>query len=407
MPRQLELDLFSEVLHAYSGPRCGAITNTDLYQTVASRCSIPDAALRERVPVGVAGQPCNPLSRKIRWYQQTLKHSGIIERVPGERGVWQLTTPASKDLSQIQTGVAVLGFSTDLGIAILGSAENVFSCIDAPIVLCVTSPPYPLAKSRQYGNVSESVYVDWLCKTLEPLVKNLANGGSICLNISNDIFEKGLPSRSLYRYRLVLALHERLGLHLMDDLVWHNPSKPPGPVQWASNNRFQLNAGYEPVLWMTNNPQSVKSNNQRVLQEHTETHLKLIQAGGEKREVSYCDGAYVLKNGSYSNPTAGKIPKNVLSIGHTCADQRRYKRAAQAAGLPSHGAPMPLKLAEFLVNFLSEPDDLVVDGFAGSFTTAKAAENLGRRWIATDIMAEYVMGGASRFEQAQGFVRHI
>ncbi len=59
MPRQLELDLFSEVLHAYSGPRCGAITNTDLYQTVASRCSIPDAALRERVPVGVAGQPCN------------------------------------------------------------------------------------------------------------------------------------------------------------------------------------------------------------------------------------------------------------------------------------------------------------------------------------------------------------
>lgn len=68
---------------------------------------------------------------------------------------------------------------------------------------------------------------------------------------------------------------------------------------------------------------------------------------------------------------------------------------------------MPLKLAEFLVTFLSEPGDLVVDGFAGSFTTARAAENLGRRWIATDIMAEYVMGGAVRFEQAQGFVRHI
>lgn len=37
------------------------------------------------------------------------------------------------------------------------------------------------------------------------------------------------------------------------------------------------------------------------------------------------------------------------------------------------------------------------------FTTAKAAEIAGRRWVSTDLVAEYVMGEASRFRIAPGF----
>ena len=64
---------------------------------------------------------------------------------------------------------------------------------------------------------------------------------------------------------------------------------------------------------------------------------------------------------------------------------------------------MPLSLATFLVEFLSEPDDLIVDPFGGSFTTARAAERLGRRWLSTETMVEYVLGSASRFVDAAGF----
>ena len=63
---------------------------------------------------------------------------------------------------------------------------------------------------------------------------------------------------------------------------------------------------------------------------------------------------------------------------------------------------MPLALAEFLVGFLTAPGDLVVDPFGGWFTTAAAAEKLGRRWLSTEMMAEYAQLGASRFDTLKG-----
>lgn len=402
-----QLDLFSEVMHAYAARQNGTLDNTSLYDRVATRLDLPAAALQEKVPVGQSGQPHNLLARQIRWHQQTLKHAGILERVPGERGVWALTQPASDELNQIDRNVSVLGFSTNLGIAILGWCDSVFSKIDTPIHLIITSPPYPLAKARSYGNPKEHEYVDWICRTLEPVIKNLVPGGSICLNISNDVFMSGSPARSLYRERLIIALYERLGLYKMDELIWENRSKAPGPVQWASINRFQLNVAWEPVYWLTNDPKLVRSDNRRVLEAHTEKHLNFIRNGGVKDFASRSDGAYKVYPGKYSNETAGRIPKNVLSIGHACRDQREYKDMARAAGLPAHGAPMPLKLASFLIEFLTQPGEVVADPCGGSFTTAKAAERLGRRWLSTECMVEYVLGSAYRFQNAPGFQQNL
>lgn len=403
MSQGTQLNLFSSVLGAFVAEESGALDNATLYKTVAATAGVSEEEAGLTAPVGKAGDVRNLFQRKVRWYQQTLKKAGILQRVDGMRGVWQLTSKASKDLNKISPTVSVLGFSTDLGVAILGYCDTFFAAIAAPVTLCVTSPPFPLAQARSYGNPSLEVYVDWICKTLEPVVKNLVQGGSICLNVSNDIFERGSPARSLYRERLVLALHDRLGLYKMDTLVWANYSKPPGPIQYASIDRTQLNVAYEPVYWMTNDPHHVKSDNRRVLQEHSQRHLDLIKRGGENRDRSFSDGAYRLHVGSYGNPTEGRIPRNILNFGHRCSAQIAYKKAAKENGLPVHGAPMPLKLASFLIEFLSEPGDLVVDPFGGSFTTADAAERLGRRWLSTECMVEYVLGAAMRFMKAPGF----
>lgn len=161
------------------------------------------------------------------------------------------------------------------------------------------------------------------------------------------------------------------------------------------------------IYWLTNDPKHLRSDNRRVLQAHSDRHLKLIQQGGEQRSASFSDGAYTIHPGRFGNPTPGKIPRNVLTFGHACRDQRAYKEAARAAGLPAHGAPMPLSLASFLVEFLSAPGDLVVDPWGGSFTSAKAAELLGRRWLSTEIMLQYVLGGAIRFRDCLGFQQHL
>lgn len=148
----------------------------------------------------------------------------------------------------------------------------------------------------------------------------------------------------------------------------------------------------------------MQADNRRVLQPHSERHAALIAAGGESRNTSSQDGAYRLRAGrSFANVTDGRIPRNVLSIGHRCTDQENYERQACALGLPCHGAPYPVSLAAFLIEFLNEPGDLTVDIMAGSLTSAVAAERLGRRWMACERYGEYIRGGAERLRDAAGF----
>lgn len=386
-----------------------AIDNAKLYPMVAELAGISSDDLQAVMPIGHKGEKHNVVARKIRWFQQTLKHAGIIEKVPGKKGVWSLVKPANKaeTLDMVMENVAVAAYSTHLGIAILGWAERVFSGLDQEISCIITSPPYPLKNAREYGNPKEAEYVDWICKTLEPVIKRLAPGGSVCLNVSNDVFMDHSPARSLYQERLVLALHDRLGLHKMDNLIWANFSKAPGPIQWASKTRFQLNNAYESVYWMTNDPLKVMSNNQRVLQPHTPEHLKLIAKGGYDKYAVNSDGAHRKYPGSYGNPTEGKIPRNVLQFGHACGRQRAYKAEAEANGWKAHGAPMPYKLVKFLLEFLTVPGQLVVDPMAGSATLADAAEDAGNPWIISERILQYIMGSSYRFAGRPGFERHL
>lgn len=392
-----DLNLFAAVTEAYVRAD-GPVSQEQLYQSLAQASGVGKEAFNERQPVGQAQAPVSLLKRRVRWYQQTLKHAGVIEPT-GDRGVWRLTGKGieGSDMPVVAEGGSILGFSTELGIAVIASCEHFFAKINEPIHLIITSPPYPLAKPRAYGNVSEVQYVDWLCRTLEPVVKNLVQGGSICLNVGNDIFLPKSPARSLYRERLILALHARLGLYKMDEIIWQSP-KPPGPVAWASKKRVQLNTGYEPVYWLTNDPDRVRSDNRRVLEPHSEEHLRFVRSGGIKSVNSHSDGAYVKRLGAYSQETAGRIPKNVLSVARSGEDQdSAYRKFCKQYGLKTHGASMPVRLARFFIEFLTEKEELVVDPMAGRCKTGLAAEALGRRWICVDRDPEHVLGSRSQF----------
>lgn len=397
-PAQLDLFTMDAVAHAYAA--VGELSNAELYDAISESSGTDRAQLDQRAPVGRSGQKHSLLKRRLRWHQQTLKRLGVLERVPGTRGKWRLTAAGEEMLGPAQPGVALVAFCTTLGIAIWASWEDVFPKLDEPIALLLTSPPYPLAKPRAYGNPTAAQFTDFICRAIEPIAKNLLPGGSICLNLGNEIFEPGTPARSLYQERLAIALCDRFGLAKMDALVWHNPSKAPGPVQWASKSRQQLNASYEMVWWFTNDPARCFADNRRILEPHTPKHLALMGRGGEKRDRSNSDGAYRLRSGrSFASPTEGRIARNVMTVGHSDADSRLCNRFARENGLQAHGAPMPLALADKLVRFLSRPGDLVVDPFGGRCTTGKAAEQNGRRWICTERTGDYLQASKVRFHQ--------
>ena len=77
---------------------------------------------------------------------------GILERVAGERGIWQLTESAGKKLDEAGNEVQLIAFSTKLGIAVFGNCKQVFAGLNEPVHLVITSPPFLLAKPRAYGN---------------------------------------------------------------------------------------------------------------------------------------------------------------------------------------------------------------------------------------------------------------
>lgn len=392
-------DLFMPLLTAYMGSE--ELTNDQLYARLVDGGHVSQEAMDAKAPVGKEGVLFSLAKRRVRWWQVELKNLGIIERVPQERGRWRLAAglPVDDDqnkLTPAPPGVMLLGTSTDLGVSIWGSCLDVFGGLEESIAVCITSPPYPLTRPRAYGNVSAQEWVDWICRHLEPIVRKLLPGGSIAVNISNDVFIAGSPARSLYREMFVIAMHQRFGLFKMDEVIWSAPNKAPGPCMWASKNRMQLNTGYEPVYVFCNDPLKSFASNQRVLQPHSEAHMKLIQRGGEKRSRVNSDGAYRIRQGAFSRATEGRIPKNVLTISSTDHEQRKLQALARERGWATHGASMPLALAIFLVQYLSRPGDLIVDPFGGSMTTPKACEMLGRLWIASEIMAEYIHLGGLR-----------
>ncbi|WP_145482078.1 site-specific DNA-methyltransferase [Yersinia aldovae] len=396
-----QLDLF-HVQEAYTRA-AEPLSNQELYKIVASMTNISESELNERAEIGLAKDKHSKIKRKIRWYQQTLKKLKLIQKVTGERGIWQLAGETKKDLHEALDDIRLVAYSTDLGLAIWSNSDTLFSALNEPIHLCVTSPPYPLRVERAYGNVNEDKWVDFITRTLEPIVKNLVPGGSVVLNISNDIFDSKSPSRSLYVERMVIALHDRLGLSLMDRWPWINLSKPPGPTRWACVNRYQLCSGWEPIYWFTNNPLKVRSDNRRVLQPHTEKHRQLIDKGGDLRIASYGGGTYRLRGNSFSAQTSGRIPKNVIHRGHRCADSIALKKKALALGLPPHPAMFPTDIPAFAIEFLTQPEELVVDPFSGSNKTGLAAERLGRRWLSCDRVLEYVRTQAEMFTQFEGY----
>jgi site-specific DNA-methyltransferase (cytosine-N4-specific) len=73
-----------------------------------------------------------------------------------------------------------------------------------------------------------------------------------------------------------------------------------------------------------------------------------------------------------------------------------------------------LKLPKFFIDFLTEPDDLVLDFFAGSNTTGLAAEVSHRRWIAFEKENKYLAASTFRFlektvskEYAEGLYKRL
>jgi site-specific DNA-methyltransferase (cytosine-N4-specific) len=295
-------------------------------------------------------------------------------------------------------------FQTKLGAAYLAdSLEFLRELPEKSISLVVTSPPYALHFKKEYGNAPKGQYVDWFLPFAREIFRVLADDGSFVLNIGGS-YNKGVPTRSIYHFKLLVALVEDLGFHLAQECFWYNPAKMPMPAEWVTVRRIRIRDSVEYVWWLSKTPWP-KASNWNVLKEYSSDMIRLNRNGlrGTVRP-----SGHVIRQSFKKSAAGGSIPSNVteasfpdlpetmLVMGNNSANDLYIKRCKEA-GIKIHPARFPALLPKFFVKMLTEPGDLVLDPFAGSNTTGAVCEELDRRWIASEAVEEYLKSSEFRF----------
>lgn len=386
---QLMLPLLHELQAAGGVARPG-----DLYERIAARLGLDDAARNATVIAGRAG-PTNVYERAVRWTRQTAVGKGLI--AGEQRGRWELTDRANAKLGQIVRGAIVTIFETDQGFALWANAEDAVGLIERSSVdLILTSPPYPLLRPKPYQlreNRDAMAWISWMMRLAEQWRELLTPTGSMMVNVG-PVWMPGEPRQSTYIERFLIALEDHLGLYLCQRLGWESRTKLPSPLEWVGVRRIRVKDTVEPILWVSPNPDLAKADNRRVLRPYTKSGRRSIarpEDGTRRRPSGFSFGPSSFKD------NGGAIPPAV-NVSHGVGRDARYRAAERTAGRVSHPATMPEDVASFCIRLATETDDLVYDPFGGSGTTGVAAERLGRRWITSERAREYVESARIRFE---------
>ncbi len=301
--------------------------------------------------------------------------TGIASTTP----FWALPTPV---------------YTTRQGACYLGDAFGFLRLLpDDCIDLVVTSPPFALLRQKAYGNKEQSEYVEWLCRYGAEVRRVLRETGSFVLDLGGA-YQRGVPVRSLYPYRILLKMCDEVGFFLAEEFFWYNPSKLPSPIEWVNKRKLRVKDAVNTVWWFSKS-EWPKADVRQVLVPYSgrmKTLLKNPQAFYQPRERP---SGHDISPG-FAVDNGGAIPSNLLQIPNTESNSS-YLRLSKLVGAEPHPARFPSALPEFFIRFLTTEDDLVLDIFAGSNTTGSVAEQLGRRWMAMEINPHYVAGSALRF----------
>ncbi len=238
------------------------------------------------------------------------------------------------------------------------------------IDLVVTSPPYD--DIRDYGGHAWDFYgVAWN-------LKRLLKPGGVIVWVVADKTENGSESLSSMRQ----AIHFRdLGMNIHDTMIYHRHSMPSVAVM---QKRYEQHWEYMLVV-SKGAPKTCNHLVERKTYIDTRTMFK-----GQRTH----DGEHDVRKNREACLKETKIKGNVWKYnsggGHNTPDAVAHE----------HPAIYPESLAKDHVQSWSNPGDVILDPFAGSGTTLKAAKELNRRYVGIEVNPEYVQIINNRLEQS-------
>lgn len=261
---------------------------------------------------------------------------------------------------------------------------------NATINCCVTSPPYfglrhysATNDPRELGHEALiSDYVNNIVKAMREVHRVLRRDGTLWLNIGDRFATariarlNGLKSkeRLLLPARTSLALQAD-GWSVRSDLIWNKPNATPESVI------DRPTAAHEYLFLLTKSPHYYF--NERAIREPS--ICKHPSGNGFKRtaRLSYGDAKGARGNDRKWVPTDLRRSRSVWSI-----NTKSYRR--------KHSGTFPPELARKCVLAGCPIDGIVLDPFAGSFTTTEAAHLEGRNSIGIELYHSYCEIGRER-----------
>jgi DNA modification methylase len=242
---------------------------------------------------------------------------------------------------------------------VCGDSRKMDAIVDGSVALVVTSPPYFAGKQYEEELERDGVpasyleYLQLLTDVFAECVRKLEPGGRIAVNVAN-LGRK--PYRSLSA-DIIRILEHDLGLLLRGELVWQKAEGASGSCAWGS-----FRSATNPVL--------------RDITERVIVASKGRFDRARKPKQREAEGL--------------PFESTMLTEDFMALTLDVWSIPPESAKRVGHPAPFPVELPEQLIRLYTYENDLVLDPFMGSGSTALAAIRLGRRYIGYDTDPDYV-----------------
>jgi modification methylase len=243
----------------------------------------------------------------------------------------------------------------DTNIIYCSDARRMVEVEDGSVQLIVTSPPYNVGK--RYANHEDAMsledYLAFIGIVWKECVRVLCRGGRLAVNVASTGRQPYIPLHSYIAQQLIA-----LGLLMRGEIIWDKGASVGVSTAWGSFAR-------------ASNP-TLRDVHEYILV-FCKDSPRLEQTIGQQSGIA---------NKDFVEWTRSIWRFNTETKG-------------------THPAPFPVELPRRLILLYTNENDLVLDPFMGSGTTAVAAQTTGRLYVGYDTSAEYCTTARERLAGTQ------
>jgi len=215
----------------------------------------------------------------------------------------------------------------------------------------ITSPPYNIGKEYEKIMTVDD-YINWCSSWIEQIYNLTKKDGALLLNLGYlEVKDKGRNVPIPY------LLWDKTPFYLIQEIIWNYGA--------GVSCRKILSPRNEKILWY------VKDENNYTF------NLDPIR----DPNVKYPNQK---KNGKLRCNPLGKNPSDVWQIAKVTSGSKRSSKERT-----KHPAQFPNELIDKFVQGFSNPNDIILDPFIGSGTTAEMSLKYGRKCVGFEIREDY------------------